>query len=160
VIEMRSVILVVLVTVLTGCSPIPSVATSHGPVVSAPAMKTVIPTPNSAKVATVAGTLIREDKDGKRNPYGQATLFLGQVLTDKAGKPFAVAMDEAVATKATTTSSGQFIFTNVAPAEYGLILRTPVGNFKLNKMDGSELLIRAEAGQVVDLGDLLTDIPY
>ncbi len=62
----------------------------------------------------------------------------------------------------TTTSapgSGHFTFESVPPGEYILVLYSPIDILYAQHADGAALLVQVQAGQVTDLGQVVTYVP-
>jgi len=176
----RSIRILVLVAVsgmvLAGCgeSPTPTVVES---VVSTPEgeqssispqptptreppPRAALPTPSSSDAGVVGGVLFRDVEDGEATTSPETTLQLGRVIRDDEGTPLAVSAGETSSPTTTTDENGGFVFTDVPPDTYGLVLVSPVGSFMIKDEAGNDFLIDVEPGDVVDLGEVHTDVPY
>jgi len=60
---------------------------------------------------------------------------------------------------ANSTDTGGFVFENVPPGEYILVLYSPVDILYARQPDETALLVQVQAGQVTDLGRVVTDVP-
>ena len=55
--------------------------------------------------------------------------------------------------------TGIFVFQNVPPGEYGLMVDVGYTLFTITGDDGSPLLFTVEAGKALDLGQIITELP-
>lgn len=120
-----------------------------------PNLITIIPTPASDK-STVTGVLLL---DPGQKPVTSVLLALGGVV-EKEGTPMLASL-ETTSPRALTDINGRFVFTNITPGKYTLILDRIIDSYLLNHPeDNSDLLIMPQAGQVLDLGKLVyTSLP-
>ncbi len=88
-----------------------------------------------------------------------ATVYLARVLYAEDGTPIMAVVGDS-APVAVTDEQGRFLFTEVPSNTYGLAVATPLGSFLIQKKDGGDLLITVEAGAVLDVGEIRTDLPY
>jgi len=127
--------------------------TLGSPAASTSAVATTIPTPPSDK-STVAGVL----KSGlsTATPANGMVLYLAAILPESRGTPFLASFDRVNSPEAFTDAAGRFVFSNIAPGSYGLVLDRVVQSFLLGdpKHAKPDFIIDAKAGQIVDLGDL------
>jgi hypothetical protein len=135
-------------------TPQPGVSTAQPGVSVAltdtPNLITIIPTPASDK-CTITGVLLVEPG---RQPVTSTLLALGGVV-EKDGTPI-LARLEARSPRALTDGNGRFVFTDIPPGKYTLILDKIAETYLLDHPeDASDLLIIPEAGQVLDLGELV-----
>lgn len=80
---------------------------------------------------------------------------LAEVILDENGQPKASGYESAVAPKATTDDFGRFVFDNVRPGMYTLILDAVVTQYQLeNAETGETILIEISPNSVADLGEL------
>ena len=69
--------------------------------------------------------------------------------------PF-LSLDESLDPKAALRSSdNEFVFTDVPPGEYGIIIHSPVSDTVVPDVEYGFLIIEVVAGKVLDLGDLM-----
>ena len=111
-----------------------------------------------AGAGTIGGVLVREVTEGGFTPVTPLNLYLGNVLEDSKGRQALLAWSEN-SPKATLLPTGIFIFNNVAPGTYGLVIDLGFSQFPLTSQDGSDLLITVEAGQALDLGQIFVTLP-
>jgi hypothetical protein len=85
-----------------------------------------------------------------------AILYLGSVHLDAGGTPILAGLDKQAAPRTQTDQSGRFVFADVPPGTYVLILDRIHEAFLLNDpTSGKDLLIKLQAGQILDLGKLV-----
>lgn len=112
----------------------------------------------SATTAVIGGTLIQEITGQGFIPLNPYQFILGELIYNDQGEPVLLNYsDESL--RAETFDTGIFIFRNVPPGTYGLILNLAVAEFPIRDDAGQELLITVEAGDVIDLGQFFVDLP-
>lgn len=80
-------------------------------------------------------------------------LYLGDVITDTNGMDGGFLKIETAPVAIFDESSGEFIFTNIEPGEYSLIIKEVVFGGKLLVDDsGNARIIEVVAGETIDLG--------
>lgn len=116
-----------------------------------------IPEPE-ADSAVIVGILLE-----KGEPIFNATIYLAEVLQDSDTGEFQVASySRERSPRAAVDQNGQFLFTDVKPGKYSLILDNFSNYFSLNEPAAADqpLIFSAEAGQTIDLGKLdYEDLP-
>lgn len=115
---------------------------------SDPAHLSTTPNPN---LATVQGTILY---DGK--PVQGAILYLSDVIYSDSEDQW-VSFDRKSSIRTVTNQQGDFIFYNVPPSEYGLVLDTVTSSFLLSVPDGDEIILNLSPGDVLELGKLNYD---
>lgn len=91
-------------------------------------------------------------------PAKNALLYLAETVKDSAGIDSFAAMDRIRSPKAVTDDQGRFVFSNVPPGNYGLILDVITNSYLLMKPGSQEaLLIGMTADKQTDLGTLVYD---
>jgi hypothetical protein len=110
----------------------------------------VVPTA-SAGLGIVTGIMRTPDANGE--PY-LATLYLAStVQASDPNYPPLIAFSEADDPKAVQDASGRFLFIDVEPGEYALLIWTPVGNTVIEDPETEQYFVfTVEAGKVLDLG--------
>jgi hypothetical protein len=118
----------------------------------------VVPTPSSDTIATVTGVLMVNQQDPM--PASRVILVLAEVMESK-GTPVVAGFDRMVAPNTLTDHTGQFIFTDVKPGRYALVLDKITEAMLLNDpTSGGDLLFSVEGGKVTDIGRLIyRDLP-
>ncbi len=110
-----------------------------------------IPTPKK-DLGVVVGKLLTPNVNGA--PY-LATIYLAQTLqANQTDFPPMLAFSEKSNPKATQDSTGQFIFSDVPPGTYALIIWTPISSTPILDPNNTNnyFLFRALAGKVTNLG--------
>jgi hypothetical protein len=134
------IILVLLIT--TACSVI------------SPVTPTVTLAPGTSRIT---GILQVGSKEGAQ-PAKNALLYLAESLKDSTGKDSVAALDRIRSPKTQTDGQGRFVFSNIPPGKYGLVLDVITNSYLLMKPGSEEtLLIEVPAGKEVDMGTLLYD---
>lgn len=120
----------------------------------------VVPQPSSSEVGNVTGTLYRHDSSGQKTPLIASTVYLAKVIKGNDGSEAMVELNAEIAPKAQTNGLGQFVFTDVEPGRYGLMLQTLRGSVLLNNpSDGSRMVLEISGGKIVDLGEMSYELP-
>ena len=89
-------------------------------------------------------------------PVNNVLLYLAETIKDSNGKDSVAALDRTSSPRTVTDDQGRFVFSNVPPGNYGLILDMVTNSYLLMKPGSEEaLIIEMSAGKQVDLGSLL-----
>jgi hypothetical protein len=109
-----------------------------------------VPTPASGK-ATITGQLLVGGEGG--DPY-MATLYLATTIpASTPDYPPMIAFSEKKDQRATQdVDTGRFLFTDVTPGEYAIILWTPFGGNPLLDASGGTLMLTVKPDELRDLG--------
>jgi len=92
---------------------------------------------------------------GEVKPVAGAILYLAEVLKDEGGNEAAASMDRINSPRTSTNTEGAFLFSNVPPGKYALVLDRVLDSFMLLEPNtGESLIIEVAAGHEVDLGTL------
>lgn len=151
--KLLSLLFIITIIALAGCTSDTPTAISVTPTEDISAI-TVVPTPGSSDVATITGILLID----KTNPRAaeNAILYLGRILVSDTGNPAVAAFDRKTSIGTQTDATGKFVFTNVPPGNYVLILDRISDSFMLQHPDdGSDMYVTATGGQITDLGELI-----
>lgn len=110
----------------------------------------IIPTPSEG-LSIVTGLLLIDGEESR--PY-ISVLYLGSTLksSDPSFPPM-IALSESDDPQAMQDPlTGRFLFTDVKPGTYALVIWTPASSFPILDETGQHLLIEVQAGEVKDLG--------
>lgn len=138
----RTLMLVTLTALLIiGCT---------SPTVPAPNAVEVRPEPNKA---AIVGRLT-SDKDGQ--PVANAVVRLADVYRE--GDAGAYVLDDALSPVARSEQNGTFVFQNVEPKEYVLVVGNELGNYiVIADTTGNARVWETQADQVLNVGELRID---
>jgi len=116
-----------------------------------------IPTP-SADSGVVSGKLLGKTDD---QPYIAPGLYLGKLIRsnqEDSDTPPLIGISTGSDPKAIQANDGTFVFTDVPPGEYVLIIWAPMSIVPITDPETqSELIVTIEAGDAVDLGTVYVD---
>lgn len=132
-------------------------ATMEGIVSDLPATELELPEAG-VDFGVVGGVLASEITGQGYLPITPQSLTLGVVLTfEETGQPAYIRSSDD-GPKAELLPTGVFIFRNVPPGEYGLVMDLGFGTFPVQNNEGI-FLFTVEPGQALDLGTVLTIFP-
>lgn len=97
-------------------------------------------------------------KNGSNNPYLATAIYLGEVIEpDNPMYPPLISLDDEVNPMATQDKAGNFIFENIKPGNYGLIIWSPFSQTLIEDPNrvGFPLLIEVKEGELVDIGTVI-----
>ena len=123
-----------------------------------PTAELALPEPSSAEVGVIGGVL--HPTMELSVPLAGMTLYLARVIQSESGAPLVASLNEARAPKATVEEDGSFAFTDVPAGTYGLVIKTPIVTVMLEDTDGGDFLITLQAGQVINLREIYTDLSF
>jgi hypothetical protein len=115
-----------------------------------------IPAP-SPDGGSIGGFLVRMEGGGYL-PVTPRNLYLGRVLSDDQGRQSVISRS-AQSQRAELLPTGVFIFNNVEPGTYGLIVDIAVSEFPILDENQQPLLLEVQAGQAIDLGAVMVELP-
>ena len=107
---------------------------------------------------TVGGVLIQEIVGQGYLPLDPLELSLAEVIKTTDGSP-AFIRENVNSPKAELFPTGVFIFRNVPPGDYGIMVDVGYAKFPIRGDDGNQILISVAAGQAIDIGQLITELP-
>jgi hypothetical protein len=82
-------------------------------------------------------------------------LYLAPILKDNAGKEIVAALERTTDPGAVSDKNGCFSFINVPVGSYALLYEVgTMGNMIMDKNGVSSLILRVQAGDVIDLGQI------
>ena len=105
-----------------------------------------IPRPDSTS-GVVVGTIQTNNE-----PILNLTIYLAKVLVDVEGKEKVIPHDRATSPQALTDERGQFVFSNIQPGNYGLVIDTVLSSYLLHlPQEDVALIITVEAGEATSI---------
>jgi hypothetical protein len=107
---------------------------------------------------TVGGVLVREITDQGYLPVTPVELALGNYLENNDGEPSFIRLNDA-SPRAQLLNTGVFMFTNLEPGTYALIINLGFTQFVIQNEAGYDLVVNVEAGKALDLGQVFVNIP-
>ena len=153
-----SVLLTWLAAACGSATPVPTptlaAASTNVAVVETAVPTTVVPTPSAGK-AVVTGYLKTNPSQPK--PAAGLILYLADVLPEGQGTPFLASFDRIHSVRTQTDPNGEFVFADVNSSQYSLILDRVAEAYMLTdpQKPGADFLFTPQAGQVLNLGDLV-----
>lgn len=136
----------------------PQVTSPDYPGPEAAARPPAEPTPTQdATLGRVKGRLLENSR-----PAPNVILYLAEVVKDPSGTEMVVSYDRSTSPNTTTDEQGNFVFVNINPGRYGLILDIVVDAYFLHYPGGEnkQILFSVEVDQETDLGKLdYDDLP-
>jgi hypothetical protein len=112
----------------------------------------------SPETAVVGGVLIWEIVDTGFQPLVPNDLILAEVLTNSNNES-ALIRTSATSPKAQLYPTGIFVFQGIPPGQYGLVVDLGYTQFPIADDTGDVMLLTIEAGNVIDLGQIITEVP-
>jgi hypothetical protein len=126
---------------------------SNNPVSAPPSVSSfpsVIPTPLETK-----GTIIGQLKNNIPSTSLEGlSLYLGTLLPLSPGPDYLINLDLKNAPSTQIREDGKFIFSNVTPGQYALVLWTPRDSPFVQDPNNpeKELIVNVEPGKIIDIG--------
>ncbi len=112
-----------------------------------------IPTP-AGETATVTGYILQDKSNPK--PPAVMLLALARVIIGPDGAPMVARFDRDEAPHTLTDINGRFVFTDIPPGQYAIIVDRISDAFMLKHPDtGDDFIIEVPSGEVVDLGKIV-----
>jgi hypothetical protein len=110
----------------------------------------ITPTQDQSK-GSLKGRLLLNNQ-----PVSDVILSLAEVIRDSSGREMVVSYDPSSSPTTNTDSQGYFVFVNILPSKYGLILDTVIKSYLLHypEEEDTQILVTVDKGQELDLGDL------
>ncbi len=153
-------IIVVGVSACTG-QPTPSLSPLSPSV--QPSKSPIFPTPTPPKLTNpakggVKGRLVLRSTGA---PLLGFSVYLGDTLPIQPGDQHAITFQEKSSPHVDVDAQGNFAFVDVTPNTYALVLWTPLKSLVVPdpKQPTKELSIVVKAGEITDLGDIVSDMP-
>lgn len=122
--------------------------------VAGPIPTSIVPTPSAADKSTITGRLQVNPADP--HPVVGAILYLAEIIPESSGTPYLAGFERTHSPRTLTDAAGQFVFVDVDPQQYSLVLDRVSEAYLLghpNQAPG-DFIFEAVAGQVLDLGTL------
>lgn len=107
----------------------------------------VIPSPNADSVI-IHGTLISNKTN---QPLPSIQLLLANLVPINPGPGYIISTSES-SPETYTNDKGEFLFDNIAPNNYVLILKTPFTSYPIVDINNMQIEINAVGGNLIDLG--------
>ena len=159
-----AVLFVLAAGLLAACQPQTAPAPAAGtepPAAAATDAPTAIPTP-SAEKGTITGVVAKKVGESDEEVYPNIRLYVGILLIDSTGQHTLARVDEKNAPQTRTDANGRFVFKDLDPGKYILVVQVPPNNLmKLNHPEtGRDMVIELAAGDLKDMGTLYYDLPF
>lgn len=136
-----------------GVSPLPEGASE-----TLPDPERMLPEP-ALDTGAVGGVIIRElTEGGGFVPVIPVGLYLGEVVYDEQGVPRLISRGDE-SPSAQIFQTGVFLFNEVPPGEYGLVIDLGFSEFLLKDNDDNEYRVVVKAGEAQDLGQVMVNLP-
>lgn len=110
------------------------------------------------ETGAVGGVLVRELDNGGYQSVVPIDLFLAEMVLDSNGRPMFVGKTD-TSPSANLFDTGVFVFQNVAPDTYGLIIDLGFSQFPINDENGEIRLVEVVPGEALDLGQVFIELP-
>lgn len=111
---------------------------------------TLPPPTKAANTGIVEGTLLHYNE-----PVVNAILYLAGLIKDAQGQDVFASLDRINSPKSLTDDKGNFIFYNIPPGKYGLVLDTVQDSYLLHYPETpQQIIIEVTADSRVSLGEL------
>ena len=107
---------------------------------------------------TAGGVLVREITDQGYLPVTPVELVLGNYLENSRGEPALIRYND-TSPRAQLFNTGVFMFTDIEPGTYALIVNLGFTQFVIQNDQGYDLVVEIEAGKAVDLGQVFVTLP-
>ena len=158
--NIKAILFISLITLLSACSPRGSGLIVHLDATQQTDLEreeqtglSEIPTPASDD-AVITGYLLQGTSDPQ--PVMNAILYLATIVNSTDGRKALASFDRQSSPATQTDINGKFIFTQVEPNEYALVLDRISNSFLLqDPKAGGDFLFVAKSGEILSLGDLV-----
>ncbi len=116
-------------------------------------LPTVTPAPDTG---VVVGVILYNGE-----PVARYTLYLAEVIKDEQGQDSVAALKRISSPRTATNDQGQFVFLNVPPGKYGLVLDLVQSAYLLHDPKSNEqIILTVTANEEVDIGTFdFEDLP-
>ncbi len=155
-------ILTVCVLIFAGCQPASEVVPPQEPTLEQPLPTSTIIENNlpviispAADMTVVCGRVVHPDGSSLNN----LNIRLAEVYYGTPGAEGAFVLDTASSPSAMTDEDGYFCTTEIAVRDYVFIIGNPEENYEIHAgEDGKAVVLSPEAGEVLDMGDIVTEL--
>jgi hypothetical protein len=138
-------------------SPYPGPAPTQELLDAPPNPLRILPETN-ADLGVVGGVLVQEVTTGGYLPVQPLALGLGVYLENSRGEPALIRYNDS-SPHAQLYNTGVFLFTDVEPGIYALIINLGFTQFVVQNGEGYDLVVEVEAGKALDLGQVFVRLP-
>ncbi|MEM7332299.1 MAG: hypothetical protein AAF490_09415 [Chloroflexota bacterium] len=114
--------------------------------------------PSPASGGAVTGILVREFVGEGYMPLTPGGLFLGRIVYDSNGEPALFRRGDD-APQAQILQTGVFIFNNVPPDSYAVIIDVGFAQFPLVDENNEQIVVTVTEGEVINLEQIFVDLP-
>jgi hypothetical protein len=106
------------------------------------------PVPEASSSSGVVVGVIQVNNE----PIPNLTIYLAEVLNDGEGLERVASYDRVNSPRAFTNEEGEYVFSNILPGRYGLVLDIVLSAYLLHlPQEDTALIITVEAGQVTEI---------
>ena len=113
---------------------------------------------NNPNAGVVGGVLAREITDQGYVPVQPRELILGKIVENNLGEQVLISV-AADSQRAQLFATGIFLFSDIPPGDYGIVIDLGFTQFPLLNENGEQILLTIEGGKTIDLGQILVEIP-
>lgn len=106
----------------------------------------------------IGGVLVWEVSENGFSPLTPVAFRLAEVVRDENNDPMML-RDSELSPQAQIFPTGVFVFQAVPPGTYGLVVDVGYAKFPITDDSGEPRLIDVEAGEALDLGQVITTLP-
>jgi hypothetical protein len=106
----------------------------------------------------VGGVLVQQVTEDGYLPVTPLALALGDYLENSRGEPALIRYNDS-SPHAQIFNTGVFMFSDVQPGIYALVINLGFAQFVIQNEQGYDLIVEVEAGEAVDLGQVFVKLP-
>ena len=119
-----------------------------------------IPTASADK-AVIHGIVRQVNTNKVLSEAEGVDVFLAQVIHSADSSLTMSSLDKTTAPRSDPDKNGVFVFANVPPGEYAIVVRSPISEVVARQANdpSKDLVVTVTAGQTLDLGEVLTQYP-
>jgi hypothetical protein len=122
-----------------------------------------LPTPTVATLSPDKGAvtgLVLAQVGAELQPAPKTIVYLAATVKDASGTEVFISFDRVNSPRTATDDKGRFVFWNIPPGRYGLIVDQISRSIPLSRLGADQLLIiEVSAGEQVDVGTLSYESP-